>query len=353
MNRKHITIAGLLGLFSLAACSGGGSSVSGVPNVSNTANGGSSKIATTTVTFRIPAAPVGTSSTHQTKSISPGTDKLTLIIDGTKAFDSLSIYNTGGPYSYTSADGNTKLTLNNTASTGYFTFAATIDTLPGSHTFGVVLISGTPAYVLSEGQISYGAMQPGVNAPQSLTLSGTIGSGYIECDTAANNALNNGCANSFNTATGLYKLTAVAGDFDGFPIVGQGTTPFDNGSFSVVETTTPSHILTLTNNGPFTTPGTQLLGPSGSWYTNGSFAYGQPFNAKCNSLGTATLALVLNNSGTPTSPVTGQTYSTGTNYPVPGTLAVGSKTTNSHGNLNAVYNLATVSCDANMVLTIQ
>jgi hypothetical protein len=318
-------------------------------------------MAMTTVSFRIPAPPTGSAASSDARSaraISPGTDKLTIIIDGSKAFNAISIYNTGGPYSFTSTDGNTKLTLNNTANAGYFTFVATIDTLPGDHTIGVVLISGTPAYVLSEGQITYGAMQPGVNAPQTLTLNGAIGTGYIACDTLANDALNNNCANSFNTSTGLYTLTAVAADFDGFPIVGQGSATFDNGSFSVVETTTPNHILTLSNNGPFTTAGTQLLGPSGSWYTNGAFPYGQPFNAKCNSLGTATLALVLNGSGGPTNPVTGQSYSTGTNYPATGVLAEGSKNIGNpydHGghDTNGIYNLASVSCDASMVLTVQ
>jgi hypothetical protein len=358
MRQLHITLCALLGLFSFAACSGGGSSV---PNVSHSTNDASTKLATTTVSFRIPAPPAasGTASgSRKPRAISPGTDKLTLIIDGTKAFNALSIYNTGGPYNFTSSDGNTKLTLNNTANAGYFTFVATVDTLPGNHTIGVVLISGTPAYVLSEGQIAYGAMQPGVNAPQTLTLNGAIGSGYIECDTIANDALNNNCANSFNTSTGLYTLTAVAADYGGFPIVGQGSAAFDNGSFTVVETTTPSHILTLSNNGPFTTPGTQLLGPSGSWYTNGSFSYGQPFNVKCNSLGTATLGLVLNGSGGPTNPVTGQSYATGSNYPASGSLAVGSKNIGNpsdHGghDANGIYNLASVSCDASMVLTVQ
>jgi hypothetical protein len=328
---------------------------------SHTTNNASSKLATTSVSFRIPAPPAGStasSNSRDPRAISPGTDKLTLIVDGVKAFNAMSIYNTGGPYSYTSTNGNTKLTLNNTANAGYFTFVASIDTLPGNHTIGVVLISGTPAYVLSEGQIAYGAMQPGANTPQTLTLNGAIGTGYIECDTIANDALNNYCANSFNTSTGLYTLTAVAADFDGFPIVGQGSAAFDNGSFTVVETTTSSHLLTLSNNGPFTTPGTQLLGPSGSWYTNGSFSYGQPFNAKCNSLGTATLGLVLNGYGGPTDPVTGQAYSTGANYPSSGTLAEGPKNIGNpsdHGghDTNGIYNLATVSCDVNMVLTIQ
>jgi hypothetical protein len=363
MNAINVSVAAsLAAVLGLAACSGGGgSSVSPVPSGTHTGTGSLSKSARTTITFRIPAAPAGAGTSNdarQSKAISPGTDKLTLIVDGTKAFNAMSIYNTGGPYNYTSSDGNTKLTLNNTASNGYFTFAATIDTLPGNHTLGVVLISGTPAIVLSEGQITYGAMQPGVNAPQSLTLNGAIGSGYIECDTAANNNLNNGCANSFNTATGLYTLTAVAADFNGFPIVGQGSTTFDNGSLAVVETTTPSHLLTLSNNGPFTTPGTQLSGPSGSWYTAGTYSYGQPFNVKCNSLGTATLGLVLSGTGGPTNPVTGQSYSAGTNYPAGGTLPAGSKYPGNpsyHGGVNpyAVYSLATVSCDANMVLTIQ
>lgn len=240
-------------------------------------------------------------------------------------------------------------------------FVATIDTLPGNHVVGVVLISGTPAIIMSEGQATY-ALSPGPNNPQALTLKGVLGSGYIQCDTAANIAANNGCSGSFNTGTGLYTLTAVGADYNGFPIVYQAGVNFDNGGYSVVATSGGSNVV-LSNNGPFTNPGNQLTtGPSGAWYVPGAFTYGQPFNVQCVHLGTATLGLTNAQQG-PTNPVTGQTYTyfppnpeSSSNYPGSGALPVGSKKPGDpyHGgnNPNAVYNLGTVNCDANLQLTL-
>jgi hypothetical protein len=356
----------------LAACGGGGSgSGSGSSGITTPPTGPTtaprSDRATATISFRVPAPPDGTapsSSARSPRYISPGTDKLTLIIDGVKAFNNQSIFNTGPAQTYTSSDGNTVVVLNNSISGADFVFVATIDTLPGNHTFGVALISGTPAIVMSEGQATY-ALLPGPNNPQALTLKGVIGSGYIQCDSDAHNLLGNGCANSFNTTTALYTLTAVAADYNGFPIPNQTGVGFDNGStgFSVVATSGGSNI-TLSNNGPFTTPGTQLTaGPSGSWYVDGAFTYGQPFNVQCVHLGTATLGLTNPQQG-PTSPLTGLTYTyfppnpqSSSNYPGSGALPTGSKThTGTHPVVgtdhNAVTNLATVNCDASLQLTL-
>ncbi len=356
----------------LAACGGGsgGGSGSGAPVAvppATTPPPPNSNRATATISFRVPAPPDGTapsSSARSPRYISPGTDKLTLIIDGVKAFNNQSILNTGPAQTYTSADGNTIVVLNNSISGADFVFVATIDTLPGNHTFGVALISGTPAIVMSEGQATY-ALLPGPNNPQALALKGVIGSGYIQCDTDAHNLQGNACANSFNTTTALYTLTAVAADYNGFPIPNQTGVGFDNGStgFSVVATSGGSNIA-LTNNGPFTTPGTQLTaGPSGSWYVDGSFTYGQPFNVQCVHLGTATLGLTNPQQG-PTNPLTGLTYTyfppnpqSSSNYPGSGALPTGSKThTGTHAGVgtdhNAVTNLATVNCDASLQLTL-
>lgn len=359
--------AGVLTL-ALAACGGGGggSGPSGVISPPTTAptSAPQGNRATTTITFRVPAPPDGSAPSSGQRSpryISPGTDKLTLIIDGVKAFNSTQISNTGGPQNYTSGDGNTIVTLNNTQSGADFVFVATIDTLPGNHTLGVALISGTPAIVMSEGQATY-ALSPGPNAPQSLTLKGVLGSGYIECGSDAGNLANNGCSGSFDTNTGLYTLTAVGADYNGFPIVYQAGVNFDNGGFSVVATSGGSNIA-LSNNGPFTSPGNQLTaGPSGAWYVAGAFTYGQPFNVQCVHLGTASLGLTNAQQG-PTNPVTGMTYTyfppnpeSTSNYPGSGALPVGSKKPgdpyHSGNNPHAVYHLATVNCDANLQLTL-
>lgn len=371
MARTPIALVSALAIaVALAGCGGGGggSAPVVVPTATPTVSPVNPGRSTATITFQIPADPdtAPTSTGRTPRFISPGTDKLTLIIDGTKAFDKTPIFNTGGPQNYTSADGNTKVTLNNSYGSGYFTFVATLDTLPGTHKIGVALISGTPAIVMSEGEATY-ALSPGPNAAQALTLLGALGSGYVQCDTAAQNGANNGCSASFNTTTGLYTLTAIGADYNGFPIVGQTVNnvavPFDNGGFSVVETDasagTPQPVLTLTNNGPFLTPGTHISGPSGAWYVNGTFSYGQPFNVKCNVLGTATLGMTNSQQG-PTSPLSGFSYiylnNLNANYPASGPVPVGSKKPGDpyHAgvNPNAIYHLATVNCDANMQLTL-
>ena len=155
--------------------------------------------------------------------------------------------------------------------------------------FGVVLISGTPAIVMSEGQATY-ALSPGPNTPQSLTLKGVLGSGYIQCGTDAGNLANNGCSGSFDTTTGLYTLTAVGADYNGFPIVYQAGVGFDNGGpsrssrpraapISCFRTTVPSRV---------PAPNSPPLGAEAGTST-GSSAYGQPFNVQCVHLGTAAL----------------------------------------------------------------
>jgi hypothetical protein len=370
MNRSVLTLASFATFaLALSACGGGsGSGPSGITTPPTTLPTTAPGRSSTSVAFRVPVPPDGSTPSFASRFpryISPGTDKFTLIIDGIKAFDAISIFNTGPTQNYTSADGNTKVALTNTIGGGYFNFAASIDTLPGTHTLGVVLISGTPAIVMSEGQATY-ALSPGPNTAATLALRGPLGSGYIECASQADIAANNGCANSFNTTTGLYTLTAVGADYNGFPIayqvVNANPLSFDNGSFSVVETS--GNVVTLSNNGPFGQPGNQFnnTAPSGSWYVDGTYTYGQPFNVKCNKLGTATLALVTTQTG-PTNPVTGFNYvyfpptsPPGYNYPGAQTLPTGSKThTGTHNNVidhNAVTNLATVNCDANLALTL-
>jgi hypothetical protein len=370
----------------LAACGGGsgsGGSGGGITTppttVPTTAPHGDR--ATTTVSFLLPPndATTSTSSTQRgPRFVSPGQDKVTLIVDGVKVLDR---HKTDGTLAgtYTSPDGNTSMNVSYTnpqPPSLYYTFTVAIDTIPGKHVIGAAIISGSPAIILSEAQQSY-TLAPGPNAASTMTLKGVIGTGYIMCDTVANDNANNGCANSFvsdNTANtgGTYTLTAVASDFNSFPIADQGIT-FDNGSYTVYEKN-PTGVVTIGVSGgdapPWTTPGTQLQNAnSGGFFVATKSNYGHPFTVHCNKLGSTQLGIKTLQSG-PTTPLAGQAYNlfdpsnnfptqTGEtpNYPDKGNVATGDKVPgnlNYHGgsNPNAVYNLATVSCDAALNLTI-
>jgi hypothetical protein len=375
MDRKPLALVAMTTMaLSLAACgggSGGGAStapIGVVPTFTPVAPGH----AATSISVRIPggASRPSNSAARSPQFISPGTDKLSFFIDGTAAFTNVQV--DSAPQPYTSADGNTKATFGCVPGGADATCTLTVDTLPGNHTFGVVIKGGSPAIILSEGQGTF-ALLPGNNAPATLPLLGVMGSGYIMCDTDAHVAANNGCQGSFNTTTALYTLTAVAADYEGMAIPYQtfnaNPVAFDNGSYSVVETDASAGgahpVVTLTNNGPFSNPGNALSAePSGGFFVPGTFSYGQHFNVKCNVLGTATLGLADSQQG-PTTPVTGQSYTyfppnpeSSSNYPGgPQTLPRGSKwpgNPNYHGgnNPNAIHDLVTVNCDANLVLTL-
>lgn len=382
MFRKAFALAPFTALaLSLAACGGGGSGsspVTPIPSTAPTVPPASSGRATASITIPVPVdrATGGSSTGRSPRFISPGTDKLTVFVDGAAAFTDVRI--DVAPQPYVSADGNTKMTLTGVQSGAYYTYTATLDTLPGTHLIGVVIKGNAPPVILSEAQQTY-ALKPGNNATQTMSLLGALSTGYIMCDTDAHVAEKNGCANSFVVDPtpgqgGTYTLTAVGADFEGFPIPSQisngNPLPYDNGSFSVVETDasagTANQILTLTSAGPFTTPGTQLNQPSGGYWVPGTYPYGQPFHAKCNvRSATATLGLVTTRQG-PLNGVTGQSYtfynpsntapSTG-NYPDAGYLATGTKTGGNpdyhNGSYqNSVTNIVTVNCNANFALTI-
>ncbi len=381
-----IQLFGLAALtLGLAACGGGssGSGPSGITTppttIPTTAPKGDR--ATTTITISLPPSDATTSTSSSQRGprfVSPGQDKMTLIVDGAKVLDR---HKTDGTLAgtYASPDGNTSINVsyaNPQPPSLYYTFTAVIDTLPGKHTIGAEILGGAPAIIQSEAQQSY-TLQPGPNAPSTMTLKGVVGTGYIMCDTLANNAANNGCANSFVTDNtpntgGTYTLTAVAADFNSFPIADQSVA-LDNGAYSVYEVN-PTGIVTIgVSNGdapPWTTPGNQLQNaPSGGFFVATKANYGHPFTVHCNKLGTTQLRLKNTQAG-PIQALNGQAYNlfdpsnnfppqTGEtpNYPGAGNLAVGDKVAgnpNYHNgsNPNAVYNLTTVSCDASLNLTI-
>ncbi|HEV2740821.1 MAG TPA: hypothetical protein VGU66_19855 [Candidatus Elarobacter sp.] len=368
----------------LAACGGGsGSGPSGIttPPTTTPTTSPRGDRATTTISFLLPPSEAANSTSSSQRSprfVSPGQDKVTLIVDGAKVLDR---HKTDGTLAgtYTSPDGNTQMNVSYTnpqPPSLYYTFSVAIDTIPGKHTIGAEILGGSPAIILSEAQQSY-TLAPGPNANATMTLKGVVGTGYIMCDTVAHDVENNGCANSFVSDTtsntgGKYTLTAVAADFNSFPIADQGIA-LDNGAYSVYEKN-PTGIVTIGVSGgdapPWTTPGNQLQNaPSGGFFVATKSNYGHPFTVHCNKLGTTQLGIKNAQSG-PIQPLAGQAYNlfdpsnnfppqTGEtpNYPDQGNDATGDKTPgnpNYHNgqNPNAVYNLVTVSCDASLNLTI-
>ena len=293
--------------FALTACgggSGGSSPNGGLPIVDPTPTSGpQSHQATATITLKIPAhdsqasAAAGTGRRSPGHSrpdyVSPAQNTFTFLIDGQIA---LYVNQTTNQTISTPTSNGSTITFNGETSGQVYTVTLTLTTTPGQHLIGAVIQGNQPAYVLSEGQRVY-TLAPGPNANlATLALNGVMGTAYIECATAAQITAGNNCNNyaNFNPVTGQYTFTAIAADADGFPIVqqpnpyGPGNVPFDNGSFTVVETTaTP--ILTVTDAGPYGDPGTAITGPSGGYYVPGVFTYGQSFNVQCNSVGQGTV----------------------------------------------------------------
>jgi len=365
-----LVVASLLLAVSLSAC-GSGSGASGslltptVPVVPITA-----QHASVSLSFIVPqndsqASPIlSKSSNRTTKFVSPGQNNFTLIVDGIKVLNA-AVISPALANTTSSPDGNTKVTVTYAGAGNYYTYTVGIDTLAGTHRVGVEILGNKPQIILSEAQNVY-TLQPGANPPATLTLKGVISTGYIECGNGPVNSTN--CSSSFVADTtfgtgGVYTLTAIGADYDGFPIASQPGISFDNGGFTVVETDTNA-VLRLTQNSPFTVPGTQLTGPSGGYYVAQTARYGQPFQARCLKTGSTVLALQNVATG-PNDPLVGETYVTydpstgGTtgNYPGAGILRQGDKTPgnpNYHNgsNPNAVTNLLSVSCTPNLQLLI-
>jgi hypothetical protein len=125
---------------------------------------------------------------------------------------------------------------------------------------------------------------------------GTVASGYIECDTAANIAAGNNCNNygNFTPAAapatgGTFAFTAVAATSSGSPIADQilngNALVFPNGSYRVAESAIDGPAIVTIAGGPWATPGSALSGPNGS--------YGNRFFVQCLRSGTANLQLEL------------------------------------------------------------
>ncbi len=138
---------------------------------------------------------------------------------------------------------------------------------------------------------SNSAQQSSATLPAS---SGTIASGYIECDNAADVAAGQNCNNGANFANGAYAFTAVAATANGTPIAqqlsGGAAMAFANGSYRVVEAASDGPPIVSIAGGPWSTPG--------SIFASGAAAYGNRFFVQCVRVGVANLQLVSNGSGT-------------------------------------------------------
>ena len=118
---------------------------------------------------------------------------------------------------------------------------------------------------------------------------GTIGAGYVECDTAANIAAGNDCNGYANFSNGAFAFTAIAATASGAPIVQQvangGVLGFSNGAYRVVESPGDGAAMISISGGPWAAPGSVLSDAGG--------AYGNRFFVTCLQRGTAHLQLQL------------------------------------------------------------
>lgn len=399
MKRSVLTLASFAALSLLAACGGGGGG--GVtPNQTTPttpSNPTSSTKATATITLKIPLIPVNsvgasaaaraTQAVRNPKDLSPATDKISFVVDGTAIFKDVEVqnYNNANPSGtgatpppgngvFNFANGQSITLAFGQVDTTYFTVTLGLSVLPGRHTFGVVLKSGTPAYVLSEGQQTY-TMAPGANTLSTpLALSGVVASGYVSCDTNAENASSapSTCNNyaNFTPATppafgGTSAFTAVAADYDGFPIpyqlVSSNPLAFDNGGFNVIENSSDTSypVVSISPSSPsWTNPGNHLSGPvTGDWSGSsaaGDVPYGQGFTVTCLHTGTANLELQLNsNGGTYSAQPTGSPDNTAADYaPTSVANAILPRGNNGAGGPARVNNVATVNCTSTGTITV-
>ena len=333
MKRSVLTLASISTLaLSLAACGGGGSGGTGVnpqpPTPGQTTSPTSKASASVKVSFVVPVATGHTnpsSSKRQTKSlssrkplyISPDTAGFFFFMDGHAIFgtpSSGSTPNTAAsltPNTYTSSasipgGGTATYTVTQqTANNGtgctvttctdpytYDTITASLNVLPGSHTFGVVL-SAADGFVLSEDQESQ-TLNGGANTPATFYLKGVVDSAFW-CDAACDGGT--GPAN----ADGSYTLAVFGTDHEGDAIPYQTVAPstiipVDNGTLSLVETDSDAIVaITSTPVAPLTNPGNANV----VTYTEAGQATilsGWTANVKCVKVGTTTVALQVGSS---------------------------------------------------------
>jgi hypothetical protein len=129
---------------------------------------------------------------------------------------------------------------------------------------------------------------------------GTVATGYIECDTQAHTAAGNNCDNFANFTPvvqpgggGAYGFTAIAATASGIPIALQlsngGGLSFANGSYRVIEAPSDGAAIVTIAGGPWSMPGQSFAGAGGS--------YGNAFSVTCIHVGTANLQMQLVSAG--------------------------------------------------------
>jgi hypothetical protein len=143
----------------------------------------------------------------------------------------------------------------------------------------------------SSGVIPAGLSQ---NAAQTVgatmpAATGTVGAGYIECDTAANIAAGNNCGGYANLSDGVFAFTAIAATAAGAPIAQQTAggvaLQFANGGYRVLEAASDGAPVVAIAGGPWSSPGGVL--------SAGGVSYGNRFTVQCLRQGVATLQLQL------------------------------------------------------------
>jgi hypothetical protein len=129
---------------------------------------------------------------------------------------------------------------------------------------------------------------------------GTVATGYIECDTQAHTAAGNNCDNyaNFTAAAppafgGAYTFTAIAATASGQPIAQQlsngGALSFANGSYRVIEAPSDGTAIVTIAGGPWSMPGSAFSSAAGS--------FGNTFGVTCTHVGTANLLLQVEANG--------------------------------------------------------
>ena len=243
--------------------------------------------------------------------VSNDTANASIVLDGSTVVSSIAVNQStavtkaipgtnGETFSYTS----TPVTDANNA--GYYQVNATLNLMPGSHTLGVVL-TAADGFVLSEDQETY-TLTGGNNPNATMYLKGVADSAYL-CDWP-------NCDGGLGmpAADGTYTLMAFAADHEGDSIPQQldangNAIPLANGPISILETDN-NNVVTIGNSGPWNDSGSDATMHNGYSKTvpNG-WAAGHRIEIKCNSMGTATVAMKLSANGPSHGIVNGFDYS--------------------------------------------
>lgn len=182
-------------------------------------------------------------------------------------------------------------------------------TVPHSRRLLVALVASTLAACGGGGGTT--AASSSVLPTQTQTLfssgtlsaaTGTMASGYVECDTQAHTAAGNNCDGFANFTPapqagggGTFAFTAIAATASGTPIALQmsngGALSYTNGSYRVIEAASDGSPIVTITGGPWSMPGAA--------FSATGVSYGNAFTVACVRVGTANLQLQLGSSAQP------------------------------------------------------